>query len=73
MMGARDISKREVELAVESGELECTKTDEKGRGDEYYHSIELKEPVPRKIIVGWAYQDKDIRIITAYEVKRKWR
>ncbi len=49
------------------------KIDEKGRGVEYYHSIELKEPFPRKIVVGWMYKGKNVKIITAYEIKRKWR
>lgn len=73
MMKARKITQEDVKKAVEFGELEFEKMDDKDRGTEYYHSIELKEPAPRKIVVGWTYRDEDIKIITAYEVKRKRR
>lgn len=73
MMKARGITEREAKKAVEFGELEFTKIDEKGRGTEYYHSLELKEPFYRKIVVGWTYKGEDIKIITAYDIKRKWR
>lgn len=59
--------------AIEKGELEFTRIDEKGRGTEYTHSIELKETFPRKIMVGWTYDKEDVLILTVYEVKRKWR
>jgi len=58
---------------IEKGELEFTRINEKGRGMEYTHSIELKEPFPRKIMVGWTYDNEDVLILTVYEVKRRWR
>ena len=73
MMATREISENEVQAAIESGELEFTRVDEKGRGTEYTHSIELKDIFPRKIMVGWAYDKDDLLILTVYEVKRKWR
>ncbi|MDI6654372.1 MAG: DUF4258 domain-containing protein [Candidatus Hydrothermarchaeota archaeon] len=73
MMKARKITQEDVKKAVESGELEFTKIDEKGRGTERYQSIELKGPFPRKIVVGWAYEGENIKVITVYEIKRKWR
>ncbi len=73
MMAAREITEQEVQAAIEKGELEFTRIDEKGRGTEYTHSIELKETFPRKIMVGWTYYKDDILILTVYEVKRKWR
>ena len=60
-------------LTIEKGELEFTKKDEIGRGTEYTHSLESKENCPRKIMVGWTYDKKDILIMTVYEVKRKSR
>ncbi len=71
-MASRQISDDEIKAAVETGELEFTRIDEKGRGTEYTHSIELKEPFPRKIMVGWAYDKSDILVLSVYEVKRKW-
>lgn len=73
MMATREIDEHEVQAAIESGELEFTRTDEKARGTEYTHSIELKDTFPRKIMVGWTYDKDDILILTVYEVKRKWR
>lgn len=73
MMATREINEHEVQAAIENGELEFTRTDEKGRGTEYTHSIELKDTFPRKIMVGWTYDKDDILILTVYEVKRKWR
>ncbi len=73
MMAAREIIEQEVQAAIEKGELEFTRIDEKGRGTEYTHSIELKETFPRKIMVGWTYDKEDVLILTVYEVKRKWR
>lgn len=73
MMAAREIIEQEVQAAIEKGELEFTRIDEKGRGTEYTHSIELKETFPRKIMVGWTYDKDDVLILTVYEVKRKWR
>jgi len=43
------------------------------RSKEYTHSIELKDPFWRKIMVGWTYDADDVLILTLYEVKRKWR
>jgi hypothetical protein len=43
-MASRKISEDVVINAVENGDLEFTRTDEKGRGTEYTHSIELKDP-----------------------------
>lgn len=73
MMAAREITEQDVQAAIEKGELEFTRTDEKGRGTEYTHSIELKETFPRKIMVGWTYDKDDVLILTVYEIKRKWR
>ncbi len=73
MMAAREIIEQEVQAAIEKGELEFTRRDEKGRGTEYTHSIELKKTFPRKIVVGWTYDKDDVLILTVYEVKRKWR
>ncbi len=73
MMATREIDEYEVQAAIENGELEFTRTGEKGRGTEYTHSIELKDTFPRKIMVGWTYDKDDILILTVYEVKRKWR
>ncbi|MDO9097724.1 MAG: DUF4258 domain-containing protein [Candidatus Methanoperedens sp.] len=73
MMAAREIAEQEVQAAIEKGELEFTRIDEKGRGAEYTNSIELKDNFPRKIMVGWTYDKDDILILTVYEVKRKWR
>ena len=73
MMAARDITEQEVQAAIEKGELEFTRTDEKGRGTEYTQSIELKETFPRKIMVGWTYDKDDVLILTVYEIKIKWR
>ncbi len=72
-MTSRNISEDEVQAAVKMGELEFTRTDEKGRGKEYTHFLELKESYPRKIMVGWTYDKEDILILTVYEIKRKWR
>jgi hypothetical protein len=71
MMKARKITQDDVKNAIESGELAFTKTDEKGRGTERYHSIELADPFPRTIVVGWVQKDGKITVITAYEVRRK--
>jgi hypothetical protein len=71
-MASRQISDDEIKSAVETGELEFIRIDEKGRGTEYTHSIEQKEPFQRKIMVGWAYDKSDILVISVYEVKRKW-
>jgi hypothetical protein len=73
MMNVREISEHEVQAAIENGELEFTRTDEKGRGTEYTNSIELKVNFPRKIMVGWTYDKDDILVLTVYEVKRRWR
>ncbi len=73
MMATREINEYEVQAVIENGELEFTRTDEKGRGTEYTHSIQLKDTFPRKIMVGWTYDKDDILILTVYEVKRKWR
>ncbi len=73
MMATREIDEHEVQAVIENGELEFTRTDEKGRGTEYTHSIEFKDTFPRKIMVGWTYDKDDILILTVYEVKRKWR
>ncbi|CAG0983699.1 MAG: hypothetical protein MPEBLZ_03875 [Candidatus Methanoperedens nitroreducens] len=73
MMETREISEHEAQTAIEKGKLEFTRTDEKGRGNEYTHSIVLKDTFPRKIMVGWAYDKDDIVILTVYEVKRKSR
>lgn len=73
MMKARKITHEDVKRAVESGELEFEKIDDKGRGTEYYHALEMRDPFLRKIVVGWAYKGEDIRVITVYEIKRKWR
>lgn len=70
---SREISEDEIKAAVEKGDLEFTRIDEKGRGTEYTHSIELKDPFPRKIMVGWTYDGDDVLILSIYEVKRKWR
>ena len=35
MMVTREIDEHEVQAAIENGELEFTRTDEKGRGTEY--------------------------------------
>ncbi len=72
-MASRDINEDEIKAAVEKGDLEFTRINENGRGMEYTHSIEIKEPFPRKIMVGWTYDVDDILIFTVYEVKRKWR
>lgn len=72
-MDSRQISENEIKAAVETGELEFTRIDEKGRGTEYTHSIELKEPFLRKIMVGWTYDENDILVLSVYEVKRGWR
>ena len=72
-MASRQISEDEIITSVENGELEFTKIDEKGRGMEYTHSIELKEPFLRKIMVGWTYDKDDILVLSVYEVKRRWR
>ncbi len=72
-MVSREISEDEIKAAVEKGDLEFTRIDEKGRGTEYTHSIELKDPFPRKIMVGWTYDGDDVLILSIYEVKRKWR
>lgn len=71
-MNSRGISENE-QAVIEKSELEFTRTDEKGRGNEYTHSLELKENYPRKIMVGWTYDKEDILILTVYEIKRKWR
>ena len=71
-MASRGISEEDMISAVENGELEFTRIDEKGRGKEYTHSIELKYPFWRKIMVGWTYDEDDILILTLYEIKRKW-
>ena len=71
-MNSRGISENEVQAAIEKGELEFTRIDEKSRGKEYTHSLELKENYPRKIMVGWTYDKEDILILTVYEIKRKW-
>jgi hypothetical protein len=71
-MASRKISEDDVINAVENGDLEFSKIDEKGRGTEYTHSIELKDPFWRKIMVGWTYDKDDILILTLYEIKRKW-
>jgi hypothetical protein len=71
-MASRKISEDDVKAAIENGELEFTRIDEKGRGTEYTHSIELKDPLWRKIMVGWTYDEDDILILTLYEIKRKW-
>ena len=55
-MVSRGIGDAEIKAAVEKGDLEFTRIDEKGRGTEYTHSIELKDPFPRKIMVGWTYE-----------------
>lgn len=73
MMKARKISNDDVKMAIECGELEFKKKDERGRGTEYYHSLELKEQFPRKIVVGWMETNGKITVITAYEIKRKKR
>lgn len=72
-MVSRKISEDEIKTAVEKGDLEFTRIDEKGRGTEYTHSIELKDPFPRKIMVGWTYDGDDVLILSIYEIKRKWR
>jgi hypothetical protein len=72
-MLSRGISEEEIHEAIEIGELEFIKKDEIGRGTEYTHSFESKESYPRKIMVGWTYDKKDILIMTVYEVKRKSR
>ncbi len=72
-MASREISEDEIKAAIEKGDLEFTRIDEKGRGTEYTHSIELKEPFIRKIMVGWAYDENDIIILSVYEIRRKWR
>ncbi len=72
-MASRQISEEDAIAAIEKGELEFTRIDEKGRGTEYTHSIELKDASCRKIMVGWTYDRDDILILTLYEVKRKWR
>jgi hypothetical protein len=72
-MVSREISENEIIAAIEKGDLEFTRIDEKGRGTEYTHSIELKEPFSRKIMVGWTYDEDDILILSVYEVKRRWR
>ena len=71
-MASRKITEDDVIAAIENGELEFTRIDEKGRGTEYTHSIELKDPLWRKIMVGWTYDEDDILILTLYEIKRKW-
>jgi hypothetical protein len=71
-MASRKISEDDVKAAIENGELEFTKIDERGRGMEYTHSIELKDPFWRKVMVGWTYDKDDILILTLYEIKRKW-
>lgn len=40
MMATREINKHEAQTAIEKGKLEFIRTDEKGRGNEYTHSIE---------------------------------
>ncbi|HMB44274.1 MAG TPA: DUF4258 domain-containing protein [Candidatus Methanoperedens sp.] len=70
-MISREISEEDVIAAIENGELEFTRIDEKGRGTEYTHSIELKDPFWRKIMVGWTYDGDDFLILTLYEIKRK--
>jgi Domain of unknown function (DUF4258) len=70
-MISREISEEDVIATVENGELEFTRIDEKGRGTEYTHSIELKDPFWRKIMVGWRYDVDDVLILTLYEIKRK--
>jgi hypothetical protein len=72
-MVSREISENEIIAAIEKGDLEFTRIDEKGRGTEYTHSIELKEPFSRKIMDGWTYDEDDILILSVYEVKRRWR
>lgn len=42
-MRKRKIENEDVEKVVEYGELEFTKSNEKGRGTEYYYSLELKK------------------------------
>lgn len=72
-MASRQINEEDAIAAIEKGELEFTRIDEKGRGTEYTHSIELKDTSCRRIMVGWRYDGDDILILTLYEVKRKWR
>jgi len=72
-ISSRQIGEDEIKAAVENGELEFTRIDEKSRGTEYTHSIELKEPFLRKIMVGWTYDKNDILVLSVYEIKRKWR
>ncbi|MFA4935965.1 MAG: DUF4258 domain-containing protein [Candidatus Methanoperedens sp.] len=72
-MVSRQISEDEIKAAVEMGALEFTRIDENSRGTEYTHSIELKEPFPRKIMVGWTYDEDDVLVLSVYEVKRRWR
>jgi len=72
-MNSRGISEKEIQEAIERGELEFTRIDETGRGTEYTHSIESKEIYPRKIMVGWTYKKDEILILTVYEVKRRWK
>ncbi len=73
MLSTREINEHEVQTAIEKGELEFTRIDEKARGTEYTHSIELKNIFQRKIMVEWTYDKDDILILTVYEVKRKLR
>lgn len=72
-ISSRQISEDEIKAAVETGELEFTRIDENGRGMEYTHSIELKEPFLRKIMVGWTYDKDDVLVLSVYEIKRRWR
>lgn len=72
-MASREINEDEIKAAIEKGELEFTRIDEKSRGTEYTHSTELKNSIIRKIMVGWTYDEEDILVLSVYEVKRRWR
>ncbi len=72
-MFSRDISEDEVIVVIEKGELEYTKTDDKGRGTEYTHSCLVGNDYLRKIMVGYSYDGEDIVIHTVYETKRRWK
>jgi hypothetical protein len=72
-MSSRQISEDEIKAAVETGELEFTRIDEKSRGTEYTHSIELKDSFLRKIMVGWTYDKDDVLVLSVYEIQRRWR
>lgn len=73
MMRTREITEEEVESAVERVNLEFTQIDEKGRGTEYTHSIELRNSISRTIMVGWSYDGEGKLIHTVYEIKRRWK